>query len=174
MEVEYLIIESEHIKLVPLEKRFAEEIFTEFNEDVCKYMYPAPALTIDETYEFINSTLPKIKEGKDYTFVILKKDTDEFIGCGGVHHLQEDIPEFGIWTKVSSHGNHYGYEAIKAAYDYFKPYYKAFLYPVDMDNTPSKKIPLKLDGKLNKRIDQLNQQGRLLKIEEYLVPGNLQ
>jgi len=171
MDLCNLRIESENIKLVPMDEIYAEEIFVEFNEEVCKYMYPAPSKVIDETFAFIGSSRNKLVEGEDYTFVILKKEDESFIGCGGVHHLKNQHPEFGIWTKLSSHGNHFGFEAIKAAYEYFKPFYDGFVYPVDKDNIASKKIPLKLGGVLNKRIDQLSGQGKILKIEEYLVPG---
>lgn len=169
MNLANVIIESQRLKLVPVSMKYRDQIFHYFNDEVTKYMYPAPAKEISETEAFIDSASKKLLDGIDYTFVILLKDTETFIGCGGIHHLEQESPEFGIWTKISSHGNHYGFEAIKASFDYFKDQYKSFIYPADKDNIASIKIAKGLGGVLNRTYDEVNQSGTLLHIEEYLI-----
>lgn len=165
-----LTIESERIKLVSIREKYIPNIFKEFNDEITTYMYPIPAKNIAETTGLVKSIMKKNESGDDFTFIIIHKDTEEFIGMGGVHHLRKPFPEFGIWTTKHSHGNHYGFEAIQAAYYYFSKKYSGFIYPVDKDNIPSKKIPLRLGGILKKRIDQLNMGGKVLHIEEYFIP----
>lgn len=147
-----LIITGEKVYLKVVSMDYVETIFNEFNESIITYMYPEVAKHINETIEFINLSRKKAEDGKDYTYMILNKETHEFLGCGGVHHLDNDCPELGIWIKKSAHGHHYGRDAVTASFNYFKKYYKKFLYPVDQRNQPSRKIALSLGGVLEKVI----------------------
>lgn len=172
MNCKNLVLVGEKIKLIPLNAKYREELYKYMDEEVTTFMYPIPAKNISETDEFLNRVTKKIEDNLDYTFIVLKKDTEEFLGCGGVHLLDKDIPEFGIWIKKEAHGNHYGFDAIHTSYQYFKPFYSMFCYPVDKDNIASKKIPLKLGGYLEKSYDEYNfDQSKLLHIEEYWVKG---
>ncbi len=169
MNVLDLVITGEHVYLKVVTLDYLEDIFKEFNESIITYMYPGPSTEIQLTKEFIENSIKKAIEGIDYTYMILKKGTNEFIGCGGVHHLDKDCPELGIWVKKSAHGNHYGLEAVTISYEYFKDQYESFSYPVDERNGASKRIPLSLGGKLIKRYDEYSLDGRLLHLEEYII-----
>ncbi len=169
MNVIDLMLEGKNIYLKVVSMDYLEDIFREFNESIITYMYPGPSTDIEETKKFVKSSIKKAEEGKDFTFMILKKDTDEFIGCGGVHHLDSDCPEFGIWVKKSAHGNHYGLDAIHICYAYFKDFYQKFIYPVDKRNFASKRIPLSLGGMLHNSYDELSLDGRKLFIEDYII-----
>lgn len=82
-------------------------------------------------------------------YAITLKETAEFLGIAGLHNLNNDMPELGIWTKISSHGNHYGREAIGGLIEYAKEQgYTKLIYPVDKKNIASKKIPLFYGGEL--------------------------
>ena len=81
-------------------------------------MLPAPAKNIDETRGIVSRFMDERRCGTDYVYAITQKANGEFIGLAGLHHLKEKVPELGIWTKLSSHGNHYGREAIGALIDY--------------------------------------------------------
>lgn len=169
MDYNELVIETKRLKLVPITLEYIDQIFIYFDQLVTRYMYPAPPKEYEDSIPFINSSIKNMREGTDYVYVILKKENDEFIGCGGMHRLDQEYPEFGIWTKTSAHGNHYGFEAVEATYHYFIGQYKGFLYPVDKDNIPSKLIPLRLGGTIHRTFPQENQSGVMLDIEEYLV-----
>ena len=54
---------------------------------------------IEETYEFIRSSIEGLKNGSNLQLIILKKPSNEFIGCAGLHRINTKNPELGIWTK---------------------------------------------------------------------------
>ena len=99
------------------------------------------------------------------------KSNDDFIGLVGLHNLKNEVPELGIWTKLESHGNHYGREAIGGLIDYAHVLkIKKLYYPVDRRNISSKKIPLFYGGKLivdYKEVKTLD--GRILEEEVYEI-----
>ncbi len=87
-------VETERLLLVPIDLKYDQEIFKEFNEEVAKYMTPVAAKEMNETHEFITASIEKNKKQTDMYLVILKKDTKEFIGCIGLHKANTNIPEF--------------------------------------------------------------------------------
>ena len=112
-------------------------------------MFPSPAKNIDETQNVVHMFIEQHKNKTDYVYAITLKSTDEFIGLVGLHNLKNEVPELGIWTKLESHGNHYGREAIGGLIDYARVLkIKKLYYPVDRRNISSKKIPLFYGGKL--------------------------
>ena len=169
MDISKLIIKGKRVELKVVNESFKDEIFKEFNESIITYMYPCVNDDISQVEGFIKRSQLKAEEGIDFTFMIIDKDTGEYLGNGGVHHLDQETPELGIWIKKSAHGNHYGYEAVEIAFNYFKNQYQSFLYPVDKRNIPSKKIALGLGGKLSRTYDVTTDDNRLLYIEEYII-----
>ena len=107
-------IQSERLLLVPISMQYREEIFSEFTHEITTYMYPAPATEISQTEEFIATAIKDLREGSHFQLVILAKDSQEFFGCAGLHHLDCNTPEMGIWVKKSAHGKGYGKEAMIA------------------------------------------------------------
>ncbi len=77
----------------------AQNIFTEFTSEIITYMYPDVAKTIDDTIEFIDTSIVTTSEGYNMQFVLETIDTNEFMGCVGLHRVHTRIPEFGIWLK---------------------------------------------------------------------------
>ena len=142
-------IETERLKLIPVSEKYVEEIYKHFNEKITKYMSVSPAKDIDETRNVVNMFLEQRKNKTDYVYAITLKSSNEFIGLVGLHNLKNEVPELGIWTKLESHGNHYGREAIGGLIDYARVLkIKKLYYPVDRRNISSKKIPLFYGGKL--------------------------
>ncbi len=48
-----VVIETERLRLVPIEETHAPDIFREFTEDVTHYMFPKPAENLEETLSFL-------------------------------------------------------------------------------------------------------------------------
>ncbi len=172
MNYSQTVIEGERIILKLVSIDYVKDIFKAFNQDVTLYMLPKQASDIRETLEFITTSELKALEGTDFTFMILDKHSNEFLGCGGVHHLDRHAPELGIWIKKDAHGHHYGLEAVKTAYNHFKDQYEQFIYPVDRRNIASKKIALNLGGTLDQKYTQKNASGKLLYLEKYVIKTN--
>ncbi|MBD3328804.1 GNAT family N-acetyltransferase [Candidatus Peregrinibacteria bacterium] len=171
MDTSNLTIETNNLYLKSIKEEYKNDIFREFTAEITTHMFPKPAKKIEETIEFIKTSIKENKEGSNFQIVILNKQNGDFIGCGGVHHIDRKTPELGIWIKKSAHGNAYGKETITALkkwtdenldYDYL-------LYPVAADNYPSRKIPELLGGKIAREYDITNMSGKKLHILEYRI-----
>lgn len=164
-------IETKRLLLVPINMSHANDIFRDFTAEITLYMYPKPAKQIDETLEFINSSLKGLANGTNLQLVILGKDTREFIGCAGLHHVGQIDPELGIWIKKASHGNGYGLEAISAMIAWARSniQFEYLKYPVDKRNSSSRRIAELNGGVAKKEYRQVNQSGFELDEVEYWI-----
>ena len=159
-----IIIETDRLVLKPITLDFAKDIFNEFTIEITKYMYPKPAGKIEETKEFIENSIEKLKNGIDLQMIIVNKNENEFIGCIGLHKINTLEPELGIWTKKSSHNNGYGLEAMTALIEWAHKNLKFnhLVYPVDKRNIASRKIPEKNNGKIMKETKMVGMAGNEL------------
>lgn len=164
-------IQTERLSLKPIDESVAQQIFEHFTDEVTTYMCPSAAKKLDETLAFIHAMQDNRAAKKDFVYSIHNKKTDDFIGCVGLHQLDTDVPELGIWTKISAHGNGYGREAVGGLIDLAKLLnYKKLKYPVDCRNIPSKKIPIFYGGKLvDKNVTVNTPDGRVLDEEIYHI-----
>lgn len=164
-------IKTDRLTLIPVSEEHIEEIYRHFNDKVIMYMIPSVAKDINETREVVSMFIRQRNSNTDYVYAITHKDNSEFIGLAGLHDLQEEIPKLGIWTKVESHGNHYGREAIGGIIKFAGTLgIKKLYYPVDRRNIPSKKIPLFYGGKLIVNYKEVKtQNGRILEEEIYEI-----
>ncbi|MBD2578260.1 GNAT family N-acetyltransferase [Oscillatoria sp. FACHB-1406] len=170
-----LTLESERLRLVPISEQFASDIFREFTPEVTKYMSPSPPQEISETQHFITETRRWMEIGNNLVFAILSKQTEEFLGCCGLHGRGKiDKPELGIWLKKSAHGHHYGREAIRTLVDWGWQHLDldCMIYPVDRQNIPSAKIPQSLGGKPIEESKLETQNGEILDLIVYQIARN--
>jgi len=171
MELSLVEIFTNRLVLLPISQKYKEEIFREFTKEITTYMYPRPPQDIVETEEFINDSLGEIQTGNHLVLVILKKDSQEFLGCTGIHDIHSKHPELGIWLKKSAQGKGYGLEAITALKRWADENldYEYLIYDVDKANSPSRRIPEKLGGQITREYDKTNLSGRVLYILEYKI-----
>jgi len=164
-------IESERLLLVPISMQYSDEIFKEFTPEIATYMYPAPAKDISETEEFISNSLKELSDGSALQLVILDKDTQEFVGCAGLHHVDGKIPEMGIWLRRTAHGSRYGREAMTAIKKWAdeKLDYEYIKYPVADKNIASRKIPESMGGKVEDEYDDKGLGGNEFHSLEYRI-----
>ena len=144
-----LSIKGERVRLLSISRAYERDIFEEFTSDIATYMIPKPADSIEETRAFIDASLEGFTRADNLVFVILDKQTGEFLGCCGLHGRSGvRNPEFGIWLKRSAHGRGLGREAIRTLAEWAQERMRleSFVYPVDKRNTPSRKIPESLGG----------------------------
>jgi [ribosomal protein S5]-alanine N-acetyltransferase len=162
---------SERLKQVPISMDYAEDIFKSFNKDITTYMYPKQAGSIDETIDFINSSNEALEEGSNLQLVVLNKDTNKFLGCSGLHNINDKDPELGIWIKKEAHNNGYGIEAIGAIIEWAKRNidFEYLKYPVDKRNYASRRIPESFNGIAKKEYKAINLSNDELDIVEYRI-----
>jgi len=152
VDLENVSIIGEKICLVSLNSSFAQDIFSEFSEEIASYMIPKPAQEIRETHDFIEASIQGMKNQEELVLAIVSTKR-EFLGCCGLHGRGKGTtPELGIWLKKSAHGYRFGQSAINllvtwASENLIIDY---FIYPVDRENVPSRKIPESLGGTIFK------------------------
>lgn len=165
------VFESDRLRLEPLRRKDAGEIFKHFTDKVNVYMSPPVNPDLDTVYAFIDSAVKSEAAGTDLHFSIRLKETGEFLGLCGLHCLQTKVPEPGIWTKISAHGHGYGKEAVGmllklAAQDG----YEEAIYPADRRNDPSRNIARFYGGRLVQEAERImTDDGRLLEMEAYMI-----
>ena len=165
-------IAAERILLLPISEKYATEIFQNFTAEVTHYMVPQTPGRIEETLAFIGNSLENMKRGENLQFVIVDKESGEFLGCCGLHGQGNPTkPELGIWLKISAHGNGYGKEAIMALVQWADRHlqYDYLTYPVDRDNIPSRKIPEALGGEIFEETLCTKQDGGCLDVVIYRI-----
>ncbi len=164
-------ISTDRLLLKPISMLYKSDIFVEFTDEVTTYMYPRPAQDIFETESFINDSILGMKKEHHLIFVILKKDSQDFLGCAGIHKINTNHPELGIWLKKSAHGNGYGLETITELKNWAESNlkYRYLVYPVDQENIPSRKIPERLGGTIAREYNKTNLSGKVLHIVEYKI-----
>lgn len=171
LELESFNIETERLLLRPLSLEYADEIFKEFDDEITEFMSPPTPVTILDTKKFIEESINGFLNEKEIVVAILKKDTLEYLGNGGIHQIDTKTPELGIWIKKSAHGNHYGMEAVAGLkkwadenlnYEYIK-------YPVAEENISSRKIAESLGGIEVSSIPYTKDTGVTLEMVEYRI-----
>lgn len=171
MDLSKTIILTDRLRLVPLSREYADIIFKEFTPEITRFMFPKSPSKIEETQEYIDAEIPKIKNGEELPVVIFDKNTGEFLGAGGAHALQTATPALGIWIKKSAHGNKYGREAVKGLKDWIDKNisYNYIAYPVDKENISSRKIAESLGGIIEAEYPKESASGTILNIVEYRI-----
>ncbi len=61
-----ITIETLNLTLKGITLDYAKDIFKEFTEEITTHMYPKPPEKIDETIEFIKSSIKKNKSGNGF------------------------------------------------------------------------------------------------------------
>ncbi|MEB3179344.1 MAG: GNAT family N-acetyltransferase [Nostocaceae cyanobacterium] len=171
MELLKLEIVTNRLLLIPIPLKYKEEIFQEFTAEITTYTYPRTPQKISETEAFINQSISEMEKGDNLVIVILKKDSQEFLGCSGINNINSPEPELGIWLKKSAQGNNYGWETINALKQWAEENldYKYLIYPVDKDNIPSRRIAEKISGQISRQYNKTNMSGRVLHLLEYKI-----
>ena len=164
-----LVSDDNSLRLVPVSHAYDGAVFENFTENITTYMVPAPAKEIAETRRVVETFIRQRREGTDLVFAILNRESGEFYGLCGLHHMDAKTPELGIWTKAGAHGNHVGRRAIWTLYAWGKKHlsYDYIKYPVDRKNVPSRKIPESLGGAVEDEYKVPNMAGAMLDIVEY-------
>ena len=150
---------------------YQADIFREFTQEVTTYLYAESAAKIQDTENFINQSLLNMAKGEELVIVILKKDSQEFLGCSGIHKINSKYPRYGIWLKKSAYKHGYATETISVLqlwadenldYEYMR-------YDADKANTPSRRVAEKMGGKIGKEYDVITVSGKVLNLVEYKI-----
>jgi len=141
--------------------------------DVLKLMMPwAQTIpSVDESEEFVRQAtanwILKKNEEPYLNLWIFRRDTMQFIGGTGLHHMNWDIPTFesGYWLHAKHHNQGFATEAINALTQYVFQALQAMRLEIrcDINNIRSKKIPERLGFELEATLkkNRLNPQTKI-------------
>ena len=165
------ILTTKRLVLTPIDISDAREIFHHFNHNVTTYMYPKPAVVIEDTMNFIHYSMKLREEGKEIVWVARLKENHEFVGCMGLHSMNTRTPELGIWIQEGLFGKHLGLEGMNGIIDYARKYvsHDYLVYPVDKRNFASRNIPETHGGIIKKSYQKIGASGNHLDIIEYWI-----
>lgn len=144
-------IVTERLSLRPVADAVAPDIFATLDLTVTRYMVPRPAAKIEETRSFIERSQRSKEEGSELVLTVHRRETGEFLGGCGLHACYgPKAPEIGIWLKSAAHGNGFGKEAVLGMMKWAEENLdiEQFIYPVDRNNGPSRRIPESLGGRV--------------------------
>lgn len=162
---------SERLMLLPIKIEDSEAMYKIFTKEVTKYMFTTPNETIEKTQSIVVMFMNQAVDKTDYIFSVKSRD-GVFMGLVGIHSLDSNIPELGIWIGEDFHGHKYGREAVERIVLYAKELgYNQLKYPVDRRNEASVVIPKSLGGYLlSDEFEEIKtRDGRLLEIVTYII-----
>ncbi len=152
-----MILETDRLLLKPLSSEFTQDMFKYFTNVVTVYMSSVPTKCVEDTQKVVDMFVKGRENGTDYVYAIVLKDTNEFLGCVGLHGVKKDNTEPGIWIKKDAHGNGYGKEAFSKILDLSKDLgLTKLLYRADKNNIGSIYIPEYYNANKLDRIDYID------------------
>ena len=169
-----VLIETSRLVMRPVSRDRAAEISAAFTPEVCRYMFPQPASEIAETLDFIDRARAKMALGEELVVSVFARADGALLGGAGLHDLSSGAPEVGIWVKLSTHGHGFGLEAVEGLISWgdANPGYSGDpLYPVMIENWPSRRIPERLGGTIVRQFRKANAAGVMRDLVEYVIPA---
>jgi len=161
---------TERLVLRKLSMELAHQIFEGVDDEVTRYTWFRTPKKLAETEDFIREFSEKHRLGTDLTFAVFKKDTQEFIGCCGIHSIGKlRTPELGVWIKKAVWGRKYGREMIAELVCWARKNldFDYLAYPVARENIKSRKIPEALGISTFEEKGNETRNGRTLDIVVY-------
>lgn len=83
MDTSNITIKTKNLYLKGITLDYKDDIFREFTTEITTHMFPKPAEKIEETIEFIETSIKKNKEGSNLQIVILHKENKNFWAVEG-------------------------------------------------------------------------------------------
>jgi RimJ/RimL family protein N-acetyltransferase len=150
----------------------AADAFAFATPTVTRFMGWDPSPSPSAFAEVWRAWLPKMAAGTDLSLVVRLKSTDDFLGVVGLHGIGGAEPEIGIWIKEVAHGFGYGREAIATTIAWASGHVgaTAFIYPVAVDNRPSRRLAESLGGTLVDTRELRKPSGVILDEIVYRIP----
>jgi len=109
MHLNNILIETDRLLLKPLSYDYTEEMIKKYTLENKKYKEDD---VLEKSKTKIEKYIKNITEGIDLHMVIIKKDSNDFIGFMSLYRINTLEPELEIWTKKTFRKNGYGLETM--------------------------------------------------------------
>jgi RimJ/RimL family protein N-acetyltransferase len=149
MDLSSVSLSSPRLLLKSFTGADAREAFDAATPAIARFMSWEHASSLVSFEPVWQSWIPMMQAGTDVSFAVRQKTSLEFLGAAGLHNIDADEPEAGIWIKAQ-HGYGYGREAVAmiAAFAAGELGKRAVLYPVVEENGPSRRLAESLGGRI--------------------------
>lgn len=84
---------TKRLLLTPISMECKLDIFREFTKELTTYLYAESDTKIEYTENFINQSLLNMQKAEELIIVILKKDSQEFLGSSSIHQINTQYPQ---------------------------------------------------------------------------------
>jgi RimJ/RimL family protein N-acetyltransferase len=148
MDLSSVSLSSQRLLLKSFTGHDAREAFEAATPAIARFMAWEPASSLESFAPIWQSWIPKMHAGPDVSFAVRHGPSLEFLGAAGLHDIDAEEPEVGIWIKEAQHGYGYGREAVAtiAAFAGDCLGKRAVVYPVVEQNHPSRRLAESLGG----------------------------
>jgi RimJ/RimL family protein N-acetyltransferase len=138
----------EDITIAPTHTKYATDFYTYFIPEIADMMAPDVFTSIKQTESILAQQIEINISQKEAYFVVLSKDTQEFLGATSIHNIESKKPELSIWIKKGAWGHAYGRKAIYAIVEWIQKhlYYDYIIYDAVKYNYASRNIAESLGG----------------------------
>ncbi|MCH7313467.1 GNAT family N-acetyltransferase [Acinetobacter sp. ANC 3882] len=142
------LLQSPRLDLFPFQMDDLVDIYPCVTTTLTRYMAWEPAQSFAEIEQIGQTWLIAESNHTDRHFVLRDKRDQVFIGLIGIHHLDTATPELGLWIREDFHQQGFAKEAILEVFRWASAHISAqyFLYPVAIENQPSRKLAEFLGG----------------------------
>lgn len=140
-----LTLVTNRLTLITVREEYIDEINISFTKKITEFMPFNPAGDRTEITKFVENSKKNLLEKKEVVFVVLNSEK-EFIGCCGIHNINHESVEIGLWLKEDFQSKGLGTEITNCLINYIEEKFKInyITYPVDKNNIRSRRIPEKL------------------------------
>jgi len=143
-----IVIQSRRLQLSQFQMTDAQRVFRCITPAIAKFMpWEPPSWS-----EYLARCQKRVQapEPNQFSFVIRRLDNRECLGMASFEDADSVSPEVGLWLKESAHGQGFGTEVVAALIEWGNTTLgkQSFIYPVAVQNTPSRRIAEKLHGEV--------------------------
>jgi RimJ/RimL family protein N-acetyltransferase len=163
-----LNLKTNRLILRPIHEKYIDEIYINFTKKVTEFMPFNPSGNKNEIISFVENSIESLIKKTDIVFVVLDSD-ENFLGCCGIHNINEESVEVGLSLKEDSQSRGLGTEIVILLIDFIEQNLEInyIIYPVDKNNIKSRRIPEKLGFEPYKSYNKYKNESVDLNIIEY-------
>lgn len=165
---------TDRLRFIVVNAKYKEDIFRELTPTVAKFLPFIPTSKLEGTQGFIDYSLGQLEKGEDITLLAIDNQTEEFIGCCGIHDINSESISLGIWLKESAFGKGFGTELIQGLEQYVNENLSVdyLIYNVEESNHGSIKIAEKLGYVYNNSFVRNISEDKILNMLQYRKTNN--
>jgi RimJ/RimL family protein N-acetyltransferase len=151
--VDSIVVECKRLVLKTFGPADANDVFRCITPQITRFMAWEPPASREAFADVWQSWLSTIEDGTEHYFVVRSRADGRCMGIVGLHALQSQCPELGIWLRADCHGQGFGKEAIEAVIRWASGKLRPdhFEYPVAEQNIASRCIAESLGGLVAER-----------------------